>query len=356
MVVVCLAVLLLGAVLALRWGHLRFETPPPAAPVTFREQARRGFWYLDLLMIGGIGSGLLAAGAGGRLAMRLLAATAGDAAQGRITEADEVVGKITVGGTIGFVVFGGLFAGLLTAVVYLVVRRWLPPGRLGALALAGLLLVTLGAHVDPLRSNNPDFELVGPAWLAVGVFTALAILHAFVLLAVLARVSRSLPLFGATSRSALAYAPLVFLLPTAVFGVAVVLVMLAGAAVSTRPRARRIWAHPRTLLAGRTLVAAVALVSLPSFIGATADILTGRTGLTGPVRAARANEVSDLRAPLAAPGVPDGAGEDDDPGKDDERVPQDAADRGQHAGADQGGPRAAGDERDCRQHTDAGAG
>ena len=271
--VVCLVALLLGIVLAVKWGHLDFEPPAPAERVTFGEQAKRVVWYLDIVMIGGVVAGLLAAGAGGRLAMRLLAVTAGDDAQGRITEADEVVGKITVGGTIGFVVFGGLFAGLVAAVIYLVLRRWLPSGRPGALALAGLLLVTLGAHVEPLRSNNPDFNLVGPDWLAVSAFTALAVLHTFVLFAVMARVSRSLPLFAGTPRVALAYVPLVLLLPTAVIGTAVVVVLMAGAAVSTSPAIRRVWANPRLLVAGRTLIAIAALVALPSFVTTIADIL-----------------------------------------------------------------------------------
>jgi len=37
-------------------------------------------------------AGILAAGAGGRLVMRLLAVTAGPDAQGRITEAEKLVG------------------------------------------------------------------------------------------------------------------------------------------------------------------------------------------------------------------------------------------------------------------------
>ncbi|HEX4906861.1 MAG TPA: hypothetical protein VFU93_15515 [Acidimicrobiales bacterium] len=247
--------------------------PTPAETVTFGEQARRVIWYLDILMIGGVVAGLLAAGAGGRLAMRLLAVTAGDDAQGRITEADEVVGEISVGGTIGFVVFGGLFAGLVAAVIYLAFRRWLPSGRLGALALAGLLLVSLGTQVEPLRSDNPDFDLVGPDWLAESVFTALAVLHTFVLFAVMARVSRSLPLFDGTRRIALAYLPLVLLLPTAVIGTAVVVVLMVGAAVSTRPAVRGVWADPRLLVAGRGVIALAALVALPSFVTTIADIL-----------------------------------------------------------------------------------
>ena len=138
----CLVLLFLGAGLALKWGRLDFETPAPAEHVSFAEQSKRALWYLDIVVIGGLVGGLLAAGAGGRLAMRLLAVTAGDRAQGRITEADEVVGEVTVGGTIGFIVFGGLFAGLcgdLPAVTEVVAKAavgcagvgWGPAGDAG---------------------------------------------------------------------------------------------------------------------------------------------------------------------------------------------------------------------------------
>jgi hypothetical protein len=272
-VVVCLVLLLVGAVLALRWGHLGLEAPPPAERPTFAGQARRGLWYLDMLLIGGVVAGVLVAGAGGRLAMRLLAVTGGDRAQGRITEADEVVGEITVGGTIGFLIFGGLFAGVVTAAIYTLLAKWLPTGWWGALAFAALLLTTLAVRIEPLRSDNPDFDIVGPDALAVSVFAALTVLHAIVLVAVMARVSRSLPLLRKRPRVVLAYSPLLLLVPTTAVGAAAVLVMLAGAAVSTNPAVRHLWAHPRVLLAGRLLIATVVLLSLPAFITTLADIL-----------------------------------------------------------------------------------
>ena len=269
----CLALLFLGVGLVVKWGRLDFVTPPPAVHASFAEQAKRALWFHDIGLIGAVVGGLLAAGAGGRLAMRLLAATAGDRAQGQITEADEVVGEITVGGTIGFVVFGGLFAGLVCAVIYLLVRKWLPNGSVGGLVLGGLLLVTLGSRVEPLRSNNPDFDLVAPAWLAVSVFAALAFLHALVSVAVMARVSRSLPLFAARKSVVLAYLPLLLLVPTVFLGVVIVVIMLAGAAVSTQPAVRRVWSDPRLMLGGRIVIAVVGLASLPTFTTSIADIL-----------------------------------------------------------------------------------
>jgi hypothetical protein len=107
----------------------------------------------------------------------MLAVTAGEGAQGRITEADEVVGRITVDGTIGFVVFTALFFGLATGVVYMLVRRWLPAGRLGGLAYGALLLLIAATRIEPLRADNPDFDLVGPSWLALLGFAALVLAH-----------------------------------------------------------------------------------------------------------------------------------------------------------------------------------
>ena len=54
--------------------------------------------------------------------MRVLAATSGDGAQGLLTDADEVVGEITLDGTIGFIVFVGIGAGAITAIMLLIVR------------------------------------------------------------------------------------------------------------------------------------------------------------------------------------------------------------------------------------------
>lgn len=169
MVLVCL--LLVGAGLAaiLRWGGLYFQPPPVEEPGGTGDAAAPGWvaraylWYLALAVTAGAGAGVLVAGAGGRLVMRLLAATAGDAAQGRITEAEQVVGRITVDGTVGFVIFTALFFGLSSAAGYLLIRRWLPPGRLGGLACGALLLIAGATRLDPLRADNPDFAMSAPA-------------------------------------------------------------------------------------------------------------------------------------------------------------------------------------------------
>lgn len=71
------------------------------ATVDHGDGRRPELWSLTVAVASGVGAGLLAAGTGGRLAMRLLAVTARADAQGRITEAEQVVGRISVDSTLG---------------------------------------------------------------------------------------------------------------------------------------------------------------------------------------------------------------------------------------------------------------
>jgi hypothetical protein len=277
-VVTCVLLVLAGIVAVVRWGDLPVQ-PPPAqeADAAVRPPSgllvRRYLWYATLALATGVGAGVLAAGAGSRLVMRLLAATAGPEAQGQVTEAAEVVGRISVGGTIGLFLFGGVLAGLLSAAAYLLLRHWLPAGRAGGLVFGALLLVVAGTRVDPLRDNNPDFSLVGPPWLAVAAFLALGLFHGMVVAALAGRYSRALPLVRAEPRTIAAYAPLLLLVPLfAAIPVIVALGLVALLAAQVRPL-RAAWHGRRVLVAGRVLLAAVALAALPGFVWALATIL-----------------------------------------------------------------------------------
>ena len=127
--------------------------------------------YGALVFAAGTLAGVLAAGAGGRLVMRLLAITSQES-HGMITEGGATVGEISVDGTIGFIVFAGPAAGLLAALLYVLAGSLLPRGRAGGVALGLMLLVLLGARLEPLRADNFDFNLVGPRWLSVLAFAA----------------------------------------------------------------------------------------------------------------------------------------------------------------------------------------
>jgi hypothetical protein len=68
-----------------RWGGLAVESPPtpgsdaagPTDPPPVGFVVRRYLWYLVVAVASGAVAGILAAGAGGWLVMRLLAVTAG---------------------------------------------------------------------------------------------------------------------------------------------------------------------------------------------------------------------------------------------------------------------------------------
>ena len=220
---VCGFLMVGGAIAAVRWGKLEFTRPwstgeaeassgePGSLP--FKTLAKRIAWYIDLVVLAGVAAGVLAAGAGGRLIMRLLAITSSDAAQGRITEAEEVVGAVTLDGTIFLVVFAGVFSGVATVGLWLLLRRWLPSRRMGALILGVLLLALMSTRLEPLRPDNPDFDLVGPSGLAVATF------------------------------------------------------------IYNRPAVGRAWSRREVLIGGRIALVALTALALPSFVGDITDIL-----------------------------------------------------------------------------------
>jgi len=284
-IVVCVVLVLAGLLAVARWGGLAVEPPPTPRPAAARPTepppvslvVRRYLWYLAVAVASGAGAGILAAGAGGRLVMRLLAVTAGAGAQGRITEAEEIVGRITVDGTLGFVVFTGLFFGPVSGAAYLLLRRWLPAGRAGGLAYGALLLVAAGTRLEPLRRGNPDFDLVSPGWLAVVAFTALVVFHGVLVAALAGRLSRAVPLLAARPGAIAVHAPLLLLLlPGA--SVALVLVVVGAVVVlmSRIPPVVAAWHARRLVTVGRVALAGAALVAFPGFASAVADIL-GRT-------------------------------------------------------------------------------
>jgi hypothetical protein len=127
----------------------------------------------------GLVVGIVVAGLGSRLVMRLLAVADPDA-RGIITENGNVVGDITFGGTAGLVVFIGIPSGILAGLIVYLVRRWLPTRLLWrGLALSVVLLALLGRTViDP---ENFDFLFLDPAGLAVTLFGALFFVAGFAL-------------------------------------------------------------------------------------------------------------------------------------------------------------------------------
>jgi hypothetical protein len=274
----CGVLVAIGIVLILAWGDEDLQAPPgreetPEDMLPSRLVMQRYLWRAALVFGCGAGAGVLMAGPGGRLVMRLLAVTAPQSAQGRVTEADEIVGRISLGGTTGFIIFIGIFFGLLIGVFYLLIHRWLPRGRLGGVVFGLLLLVWFSALLDPLRPDNPDFEIVGPGWVAIVAFSALVVFHGMLVAAVAGRYSRSLPLISKDWRTILLYAPLLLLVP----GFVLLLGVAIGAAVALLfnavPAIERIWKSSLVTVAGRTLGIVATLITLPIFVIGMVEIL-----------------------------------------------------------------------------------
>ncbi len=210
----------------------------------------------------GVAGGILTFGLGGRLMMRVLAATSPQA-QGFLTDAEERVGEVTSSGTIGFVAFVGV-AAAVPAGVYVLARRWLPRRSLVAGLVAGGigggLLARPSGLLDP---DNRDFDILSPTWLAVLLCLAVLLLGSLTI-AVLA--DRWVATWPQPSSSPLG---IVSLLPLAVYAIppvaAVGVVLVASRVVAgRRGRAR----------GSRLTTVGAALVGLGGVLG-SAWILVG---------------------------------------------------------------------------------
>lgn len=276
LMIACTAFVALGLAAIVAWGGEDFRAPEPRrmdAPLPGREVLRRYLWYVNLMIVAGVGAGITIAGAGGRLAMRLVAVTAGKNAQGRLTEADQVVGVISVEGTLGFIAFTGLFLGLASGLLYLLIRKWLPGGRWAGVVYGLLLLLLFSTRVEPLRPDNPDFDIVGPGWVSLLAFGSLAVLHGMAVSALAGRFSRSLPLAEARPKILAWYLPLLALLPAAPVFVPIGIGGLVALGLNKVKGLHQLMASRRLLLAGRIIGVILLVVALPALVTAALDIL-----------------------------------------------------------------------------------
>jgi hypothetical protein len=268
-------VLVVGIVLTLWWGGTPYQPWEPDLGADaersdlLRTAVLRYLRGLAIGLVGGFWAGALVTGPAVRLVMRLLAVTAGDNAQGRITEADEVVGSINLDGTIGLWIFGGVLPGLLSGGIYMLLRRWLPTGHLGGIAFGGLHLLVAATRLDPLRPENPDFDIVGPGWLSVTTFVLATFLHGMAVAAIANRYSRDIAI-ESRSREALTRTIVPLVLPALLFVLAAVLVipvvvgLLVAVVASQIAPVMRVMRSRGMLLAGRVALAVLALALLPS--------------------------------------------------------------------------------------------
>jgi len=128
-------------------------------------------------------AGVVSAGLGGRLVMRLIAII-DPSTDGAFTDAEATVGEFTFEGTIQVVVLGAIL-GAVSGLVYLGLRRWLPVPRWRGAAYGALTLVTVGQPVfDPA---NVDFQIFEPSVIVVALFAALFVINGVIVAKLLDR-------------------------------------------------------------------------------------------------------------------------------------------------------------------------
>ncbi|HEU0074936.1 MAG TPA: hypothetical protein VFS30_13120 [Dehalococcoidia bacterium] len=119
-------------------------------------------------------AGVLFLGAGGRIVMRISALLNPDA-RGFLTESENVVGEITLGGTVALVVVGGAIFGLAAGTVWVLVREWLPREITARTSLAAILAAVTGS-AGVIAADNSDFRVLEPQEAHVAMFLLLLLL------------------------------------------------------------------------------------------------------------------------------------------------------------------------------------
>jgi hypothetical protein len=136
-------------------------------------------------------AGVLFGGVGGRIAMRISALMDPSAGR-RMTEAGARVGEITLGGTISFVIFVGIFTGIGLALIWVVVQRWLPTNRGYRYSAGAVIGIAMGGRFA-IDGRNVDFLILGPKAGQVGIFLLLAAMTGVAVVGIDGRLERSLP-------------------------------------------------------------------------------------------------------------------------------------------------------------------
>jgi hypothetical protein len=215
-------------------------------------------------------SGLLVGGVFGRLAMRLLAVTSPPWAQGRMTDDQALVGTISLSGTVGLALVTTI-AGALAGLIFLWVRRVLPPTRRGRVAGFGLFTGSVGGALFVHDHPSFDYTVLTPTWLAVLLFVALPLAYGLLvswLIETLDQAGGWLRRRPARLVTVLGFLVVVPVLPLAAPGV------LAAFCIGRSSRLRTIWeSRPVTVAGGALFV----LLVLWGGYGLVADIASVAT-------------------------------------------------------------------------------
>lgn len=159
-----------------------FETPtsvPAAAshPVRSRmiESVGQIIRTAAIAAFAGFIAGFITLGGGGRIAMRIAAMLSADELQGTITENQERVGEITVSGTFGLMMTGGM-VGIGLGLGFVLIRSYLPESGWRRILTTGAVFFAVSGFVTLEGGGNADYEKFGIAGLNICLFILLPLL------------------------------------------------------------------------------------------------------------------------------------------------------------------------------------
>lgn len=124
--------------------------------------------------LAGLTAGVLVAGIGGRIFMRL-AALLDPTAVGLLTANGNRVGDVTLAGTIAFIVFVGPIFGAVAGVLWVAIATWLPGTGVPRAVGAGLVSTAVTPFFV-VKAAEPDFQFIGPPLAIIALVATLAAL------------------------------------------------------------------------------------------------------------------------------------------------------------------------------------
>jgi hypothetical protein len=154
--------------------------------------------------LAGLVVGIVVAGFGGRLVMRI-AALIVPSANGAFTENGNRIGEISLAGSVALIIFAGLAATILLAVIWVVIAPWLPGKGVVRGLMAMPIAIALGAFVL-ISADNSDFVVLRHDPVVVAILLALVAVTAPAMAVVDGWLDRRLPhASAAASPAGIAY-------------------------------------------------------------------------------------------------------------------------------------------------------
>ena len=228
-------------------------------------------WQRDLLasarrvsagVVGGLATGALVGGIGGRFAMFVLRLTSDPSLHGLKTDDGFTIGRFS--GETLFLVLLTAGLGVVGGLLYLGVRAWLPERWRAVLAGVFGGIVGGALVIDP---HGIDFTVLEPLPLAIAMFIALPAIYGVAMSLFVERLLRSNPGASTSWGWMFGLLPLVALGAVGPLGIGLLLLMFAAWWVHrAAPEAAALWRSPPVAWIGRAVLLAVTARSLVSLL------------------------------------------------------------------------------------------